>query len=197
MKPRFPSLKKIISLLLICSIPLLSACGNDGEPFEMDMSSTMVVGDPEPAASTSAKAILNPSQQEVDGIMEAVITNELSDRFEIEVLAVNMTATFPDVGEIRLVLNPNFESSGTIFKLNRNNNLFGMHNFNLNLIIETPDQNLTLDDLTLENNTAVLPVVGDLPLLNFFVNDQPKQLDILQLELTIPSNLVITTDDPQ
>jgi hypothetical protein len=182
----------IFSLLACFQLP---HCGEGGEPFEMVMNATIIVGDAEPDGGI--KAISNPTQETVEGIAEGVITLELHDRFEVEILSVDISTTFPEIGEVRLVLNPNFVSSGTVFKLNRNNNLFGNHSFILNLIVETPDQNLTIDDITLEANNAVLTVVGDLPTLGFLFEGQSKEIDILNLELLIPSQLVVTTDDPQ
>jgi len=167
-----------------------SACGNSGEPFTMDVTSTLIVSDASPSTN-------NPVQQIVDGTLHAQVTNEFRDRFELEIMDFEVDANFDGVGPITLVLDPNFASTATVFKLNRSNTPFGTNTMNLSLIVETPEQNLTLSQMSLSSDNATLELAQNLPTLNFFVGGQPKQFDLSALAIQIPVQLIVSTGDNQ
>ncbi|MFO1463945.1 MAG: hypothetical protein U1F66_09195 [bacterium] len=175
---------------LLASMLSLGACGSSGQPFVMDVTATMIVGDAGPS-------LINPVQQIVTGNLTAEVTDELHDRFELEITDFQVNSNFAGVGDINMVLDPNFTSTATVFKLNRNNNPFGTNTMDLSLIVETPDQNLTLSHLSLSSNNATLELAQDLPPLNFFVGGQPKEFDLSALAIQIPVQLIVSTGDPQ
>ncbi|HKY64330.1 MAG TPA: hypothetical protein VJR29_13030 [bacterium] len=178
---------------LFCALALsisliLSACGSGGQPFLMDVQSDLIVTATNPDSLVIQTAV---------GTLEAEIVQEFNDRFELDVFNLNASATFPDLGPINLVLDPNFPASATVYKLNRNNNPSGTNTMRLSLIIETPEQNLTLSDLTLSSNSASLQLDQDLPPLTFFFQGQPMQIDLSTLQVQIPASLIVSFFDPQ
>lgn len=172
----------------------LTACGSSGEPFTMVTTATIVVGD---AGPSPFSFLVDPVTQTVEGGLVADVVNELSDRWELTVLDLDVTANFDGIGPINLVLDPNFESTATVFKLNRNNQPSGTNTMTLSLIVETPDQNLTFSTLALSSNDAILTLDQDLPEIDFFFQGQAKALDLSSLQILIPSELIVSTEDPQ
>ena len=181
------------SLLILFSLSMIG-CGGSGEPFTMVTTSTIIIGDPGPS---SFSFLVDPIQQTVEGGLTADVVNELNDRWELVVQDLEVVANFDGIGQISLVLDPNFESTATVYKLNRNNQPFGTNTMTLSLIVETPEQNLTFSQLALSSNNAILTLNQDLPLIDFFVQGQPKQIDLASLQVLIPSELIISTEDPQ
>jgi hypothetical protein len=68
---------------------------------------------------------------------------------------------------------------------------------NLNLVIQTPEQNLVLSNVSLESDTALLQLAEDLPTLGFFVQGQPKELDLADLNVLIPPELITSDTSSQ
>ncbi|MCE9625009.1 MAG: hypothetical protein K8R69_06090, partial [Deltaproteobacteria bacterium] len=88
-------------------------------------------------------------------------------------------------------------STATVFKLNRNNNPAGTNVMDLSLIIETPEQNLTVSHISLSSNDALLELAQDLAPITFFVGGQAKEIDLSALEVQIPFQLISSDFDPQ
>ena len=166
----------------------LVACGSSGQPFVMDVQSDLIVTDVNPE---------NLAVQTATGNLEAEVVDEFGDRLELEVFSLGATASFDGLGEVRLVLDPNFPANATVYKLNRNNNPFGTNTMNLSLIIETPEQNLTLSNLTLSSDSALLELNQDLPPLTFFFQGVPMEIDLSTLQIRIPASLIQSDFDPQ
>lgn len=190
-------IRKVLGKALL--IPIFAtlsftACGGSGEPFTMVTTATIIVGD---AGPSPVSFLVDPVQQTVEGGLVADVVNELSDRWELTVLSLDVTANFDGIGPINLVLDPNFESTATVFKLNRNNQPAGTNTMTLSLIVETPDQNLTFSQLALSSDTATLSLDQDLPAIGFFFEGQPKEIDLSSLQILIPSELIVSTEDPQ
>jgi len=186
--------KKCAGLILFVASLFFTACGSSGQPFVMDTNATIIVGDSGPS---SVEFLINPVQQIAPGTLTADIDQELNDRFNLAVTDFSVTTTFDGVGSINLVLDPNFASTATVFKLNRNNNPFGTNVMDLSLIVETPEQNLTLSHISLSSNDALLELAQDLPPITFFVGGQPKEFDLSALEVQIPVQLISSGFDPQ
>lgn len=177
--------------LCVLAFPLflaLNACGSGGEPFLMDVQSDLVVTAPDPDSLDVEVAV---------GDVEAEIAQEFNNRFDLDILSLHATATFPGIGDINLVLDPNFPASATVYKLNRNNNPLGTNIMSVSLIAETPEQNLTYSNLTLSSDSASLQLDQDLPPLTFFFQGQPMQLDLSTLQVQIPASLITSNIDPQ
>lgn len=180
--------------LALCLATTLSACGGDGQPFVMEVDSTLFVAD---NSGTSLSFIVDPIQQNPTGTLEAQVVQEFNDHFELEVLSFNLSANFEGVGEIQFVLDPNFTSQMSVSKLNRNNNPFGPNVLDLSLIVETPEQNLTLSNLIFSSNNAILQLSENLPPLGFTANDQSFALTVSAIDIIIPSELIVSDFDPQ
>jgi hypothetical protein len=180
-------------IFLVGLLYLASACGSDPGPFEMSTSTTMVIGE---APSSPVQFIINPEEQSGQGVLSADIAQQFSNRRDLTIQSFDIELDFPGVGPVAIRLNPNFESTATVFMLNFNNQPAGTHTMNLFLIIETPDQNLTLDNVQLASNTATLTLVDPLPVLTFFFQGQPKQLQITSLQAVIPAQLISSLIDP-
>lgn len=159
----------------------------------MAVNTTQVVGDPDP---TTFKLIVDPDQLTVMGTLTAQITEQFSDRQDLLIEDFFVESDFSGVGPIRLVLNPNFESTATVFKLNSNNQVAGTHTMTLFLIIETPEQNLTYENVMLSSKEATLVLDGTLPIFPFLVNGETKIFQTLDLSVTIPASLVSNQVDP-
>lgn len=165
---------------------LLNACGSSGGPFLMDVQSDLIV------------TVANPDSLEIQtaiGTIEAEIAEEFIDRFDLDVFNLDATAAFPGLGDISLVLDPNFPASATVYKLNRNNSPAGTNTMRLSLILETPEQNLTLSDLTLSSDSATLQLDQDLPPLTFFFQGQPMEIDLSTFQVQIPAELISSSFD--
>jgi hypothetical protein len=184
-----------IAAASLLAVLALTACGGDGQPFIMDVNSTLFVGN-NPGQSPLA-LLVDPIQENPTGSLEAQINREFSDHFELDVLSFNLAANFAGVGDIQFVLDPNLPSQMSVSKLNSNNQQIMPNVLNLSLIIETPDQNLTLSNLLLQSNTALLQLSENLPPLGFFVNGQPFAIQIANLNILIPSDLIVSDFDPQ
>ena len=195
MSPSFRNALRQLTFPLFFLVSLgLTACGGSGEPFEMVTTATIIIGD---AGPNPFSFLVNPIQETSQGQMTADVVNELNDRWDLTVLDLSVTLDFAGIGPVNIVLDPNFESSATVFKLNRNNQPSGINQMTLSVIIETPDQNLTYSQMSLSSNTATLALDEDLPTLDFFFQGQPKELDFSSLEILIPSELIHSTEDPQ
>ena len=107
--------------------------------------------------------------------------------------SLNLAFNFSNVGTINITLDPNNPSSATIFKVNSNGNPEGTHVMDLNLVIQTPDQNLVLSGVTLSTETSLLQLDEDLPTLGFFFQNEAMELDLSSLNVVIPPEL-ITSD---
>lgn len=188
-------MKKLIFVgLFSLLLPFLTAaCGSDGAPFEMSTASTMVVGD---AGNGNVQLLVNPESSEGTGTLTAQIVEEFSNRRDLVVDAFDLPVEFADVGTLRLVLNPNLESTATVYRLNSNNQVAGTHTMNLNLILETPEQNLVLNDVMLSSDTATLSLTIPLPILGFQDMGQSKEVQILSLTVVIPATLITGREDP-
>ncbi len=173
----------------------LSYCGGGGQPFNMDVNATIFIGDPSPASPF--QFIVNPEQQNPEGTMTAQIGTEFIDRTTLDILSLDLSAEF-SIGTVRITLDPANPSTATVFKLDGANRPFGTHTMNLNLIIETPDQNLVLSDVTLDCDTALLALAEDVPTLVFFLQgDIPKEIDLSALTVLVPASLITSDQDPQ
>lgn len=159
----------------------------------MATASTSVVGD---AGSGNVQFLVNPEEDTGEGILTAQITEVFANRRDIVIEAFQLGLEFPSVGTINIVLNPNEESTGTIYRLNSNNQVAGTHTMNLNLIVETPEQNLVLNNVMLSSDTATLDLTIPLPILGFQFEGDAKEIQILSLLVTIPANLITGTEDP-
>ncbi len=180
--------------LMTLSLPLMVAgCGSDGAPFEMATATTMVLGD---AGSGNVQFLINPEESSGSGILTAQITEEFANRRNLVVEAFDMPIEFASVGTLRLVLNPNLESTGTVYRLNSNNQVAGTHTMDLNLILETPDQNLVVSNVMLSSDTATLSLTIPLPTLSFQFMGESKELQTLSLTVVIPVQLITGTEDP-
>lgn len=181
-------------LLIFCTFLLiLPACGSDGGPFEMASSTTQVVGD---AEATTVQFLSNPEEQTGNGTMTAQVDEVFFDRQTLFVEGFEINLDFDGVGPVRVVLNPNMTSTATVYKLNQNNQVFGTHTMNLNLIVETPDQNLTYNNVLLASKNATVILDQLLPILNFQFNGETKQLQTLAMSVTIPAQLIVSNEDP-
>lgn len=169
------------------------ACTSDPGPFEMSTSTTMVIGD---APTSPVQFIINPVQEDGEGTLTAQILEQFSDRRLLSIESFDIEMDFPGIGPVAIRLNPNFESTATVFFLNSNNQPAGIHSMTLFLIVETPDQNLTLDNVVLASDTATLTLVDPLPILTFFLQGEQKQMQILSLEAVIPAQLITSQQDP-
>lgn len=173
----------------------LTSCGSDGNPFIMDVTSTIFVG--ANPANSPLEFIVDPEQQNPNGTLEAQITRDFSDHTEFQVLNFELSATFDGVGTINFVLDPAIDSLMSVAKLNCNNKPEGSNVLNLSLIIETPEQNLTLSNLVLESDTAALQLTENLPPLGFTANGQSFAIQVSSLNVQIPSDLIVSDCDPQ
>jgi hypothetical protein len=176
----------ILGVLAVPILALLFACGGSGQPFLMNVQSDLIVADPNPDSIVIQTAL---------GTIEADIASEFNDRFELDVLNLSATAAFPGLGDIHLVLDPNFPAGATVYKLKSNNQPAGTNTMNLSLIIETPEQNLTLSELTLSGNSAALQLDQDLPPLTFFFQGQPMEIDLSTFQVQIPASLIVSDSD--
>ncbi len=131
------SIKKMSVVLL--SLGSLVGCGSAAGPFEMSTATTQVVGDALPP-DPQVEFLFDPQQQSAEGIVTAQIVEEYVNRQELLIEDFEIVNEFPGIGPIRMVLNPNMESTATIYRLNLNNQVEGTHTMTLNLIVETPDQ---------------------------------------------------------
>jgi len=182
------SCQRWIRALALPTMMILSACGSSGQPFVMDVQSDLLVTAPDPDSVVVETAI---------GSIEADIADEFNDRFELDVFNLDATAAFPGLGDVRLVLDPNFPAFATVYKLNRNNQPFGTNTMNLSLIVETPEQNLTFSELTLSSESASLKLDQDLPPLTFFFQGQAMEIDLSTLQVQIPASLIVSNFDLQ
>ncbi|HCU25637.1 MAG TPA: hypothetical protein DF383_11535 [Deltaproteobacteria bacterium] len=160
----------------------LSACGGGADPIPMPVNATIFIDEAEVGTG---------------GSLTAVIQEEFTNRYFMEVTELQTGGEFPGLGPVNIRLNPDLVSTATVYKLNvQNNKPFGTHQMNLNLLIETPEQILTLNDVLLMSNTALLTLAEDLPTLSFSFEGQTMAIDISALEVLIPSYLVSSTEDP-
>jgi len=183
---------KGLFLLLLLGF-FISACGSPGDPFEMATTTTQVVGDLEPPAE---KFLFDPEEQSAQGTLTAQVEETFINRRTLTIQAFEIINNFSSVGPIRMVLNPNFESTATIYRLNMQNQVAGTHTMTLFLIVETADQNLTYDNVMLASDQAVLELAQDLPILGFLFDDEAKQLQTLGLSVTVPAQLIDSPFDP-
>jgi hypothetical protein len=179
--------------ILLSLLVVGMACGSDPGPFQMSTSTDMVIGD---AQVTPVQFIVNPEEQTGEGTLTAQTVEEFSDRRVLSIQSFDLELNFPGIGPVTLVLNPNFESTATVFMLDSANQPAGTHTMTLFLIVETPDQNLTLDNVVLQSNTATLTLANPLPTLSFFLNGVQKQMQILSLTAVIPAQLITSNQDP-
>jgi len=184
-----------VKLMLGLVLPLLFlACGTSGAPFEMANSVTMVVGDPDNLSFE--KFITNGQEKTATGVVTAQIDQEFNNRRVLVIESFNASTDFDGVGTISVVLNPNLDSSATIFKLNTDNQPSGTNTMTLNLIVETPDQNLTYDNVELSGQNATLTLSQGLASIGFILNGQNKVLQTLGLTVQVPASLITSDDDP-
>lgn len=187
-------MKRFYPFLALSALLLaFAACASDPGPFEMSTSTTMVAGD---APASPVQFIVNPVQETGDGTLTAQLVDEFNNRRVLDITDFNIELEFPGIGPVALRLNPNFSSTATVYKLNFNNQPAGTHTMTLFLIVETPDQNLTLDNVQLASDTATLTLVNPLPVLSFLLDGQQKQLQILSLQAVIPAQLISSNIDP-
>ncbi len=179
-----------LGLLLV---GLLFGCGK-AEPFLIAANSTMFVGDPSPA--TPLAFIVNPEEQGTTGTVDAEIATVFPDRVDLAILSLSLTFQFDSVGTINLSLDPNNPSSATIFELDGSNKSSGTNTMTLNLIIETPDQSLSLPGVLLEGDSALLELAENLPTLGFSFQGQSKELDLSSLNVVVPAELINSDVDP-
>lgn len=188
---RIKSLSSLIILLFSLGI---SACGSSGGPFEMATQTTMVVGDS--GGGSPVQFISNPEEVTAQGVVGAQVDQVFNDRQTLIIESFEIIANFSSVGAVRLVLNPNMSSTATVYKLNSNNQPFGTHTMTLNLIVETQDQNLTIDNVMLASESATLVLTQNLFPLSFLFEGQSKELQILSLEVIVPAFLITSNEDP-
>lgn len=201
----------------------LIACGDGGGPFAMDTSATAVVGDtssalvfPEMAEwelfsleelealeteltdylLDPVKLLVNPEEATNSGTLTAQVVQDFSNRRTIVIKNFDIELEFASVGLVHFTLNPNMESTGTIYKLNKNNQPFGTHNIILNLIVETAEQNLTYNNVMLASDNATLELVQTLPILTFEFAGSSKQIQTLALSAVVPAQLINSDFDP-
>jgi len=184
----------LASIFVFLPIFALCSCGSGSDPFTMDTNATLFVGDPSPV--TPLQFLINPEQQSSDGQLTAEIDQEFTDHFELTITELEIDFDFADVGPIQIVLDPNKTSTATVFKLKLNGNPAGTHTMTLNLIIQTPEQNLVLDDVSFSSTTNLLSLDQALPSLGFFVQGVGKELDISTMQVSIPPSLNISDRDP-
>lgn len=182
---------KFLFCIVLISLAF-SACGSDGGPFEMATMSTAVVGNPD----ANVHFIADPEDASGSGTLTAQIDEEFFDRRTLIITDFSLTLNYDSIGPVNYYLNPNLESTAVVYKLNANNQVFGTHTMNLNLILETPDQNLTLDNVMLASDTATLTLAQPLPILTFQFNGENKQIQILSLTAVIPAELITSNEDP-
>ncbi len=156
---------------------------------------TVVIGDA--GSGSPIKFLFNPETQNANGTLQAQIIEEFDNRFELEILNFEIDAQFSNVGPIQIVLDPNLDSTMTVYKLNSNNQVSGTHQANLNLIVQTPDQNLVFQDVLLESETATLSLANPLPVTGFLFQGNAMEINITNLQLTLEPGLVIGDFDPQ
>jgi hypothetical protein len=188
--------KRILSFFFLAWLGAgLGGCGGVSGPFDMMTDATVFVGDPSPVAPLAF--LVNPIEQSVLGDLTAEIETEFPDRFALNPTSLNLTFDFAGIGVIIITLDPNNPSSATVFKLNSSNRPSGTNTMNLNLVIQTPEQNLVLSNVSLESDTALLQLAEDLPTLGFFVQGQPKELDLADLNVLIPPELITSDTSSQ
>jgi hypothetical protein len=185
-------LRLLKGIFLISLMMTALACSSDPGPFEMSTTTDMVIGD---AQGSPVHFIVNPEEQTGEGTMTAEVVQEFPNRRLLSIQSLDLVLDFPGIGPVDLVLNPNFESTATVYLLDANNQLLGTHSMTLFLIVETPDQNLTLDNVLLESDTATLSLVDPLPVLSFFLDGVQKQMQILSLQVVIPAQLITNNQD--
>lgn len=200
----------------------LVACGSEGGPVVMATSATAVVGELTQGASVVLSAeegdlaalseealtaladllenplqtLTNSEESSSSGTLTAQITQDFPNRRSIVIENFNIEMEFANVGMVRFTLNPNLESTGTIFKLNRDNEPFGEHNMILNLVVETAEQNLTYDNVMVASETATLTLTQALPILSFEFAGTTMQLQTLALSVVVPASLITSDFDP-
>lgn len=185
---------KTAILLIVLGLGL-AACGSDSEPFIMEVASTIFVG--ANPINSPLSFIVDPEQQNPTGTLEAQIIRDFNDHTEFNVLSFDLVSTFDGVGTIQMVLDPNIPSQMSVAKLNCNDKPEGSNVLNLSLIIETPEQNLTLSNLVLESDSALLELTENLPPLGFTVDGQSFAIQVSVLNVQIPSELIVSDCDPQ
>jgi len=185
------SFKKLCLTLLF---PLLiSGCGEGTDVFEMAASTTMAIG---AAEISPVQFIVDPETQTGDGILMAQVNESFSNRRTLSIEELKIELQYDNIGTVRVHLNPNLESTATVYRLNQNNQLFGTHNMLLNIIVETPDQNLTVDNVMLASDTATLTLVEPIPNLSFLFQGTQETLQTLSFQVVIPAELITSPFDP-
>jgi len=172
----------------------LNACGA-AEPFNMPSDAIMFVGQPSPVQPI--EFIVDPVQQAASGTMNAEIEDVFPDRTTLSLLSLNLTFNFDGIGDIVLTLDPNRPSSATVFPLNASGNPTGLSTMDLNLVIETPDQNLVLEGVLLQGESAILQLAIDLPSLGFFFQGMPQELDLAAMSVVLPNELILSGSSNQ
>lgn len=184
----FPMHKPLLALACLLASTGFAACGGAAGPFDMTTTATMFVGGADSAPDLAF--IVDPEEQGATGDLLAEIDTEFPDRFQLTLTSLTLTFNFANVGTVTVTLDPNNPSTATIFKVTANGNPEGTHVMNLNLVIATPDQNLVLTGVSLSTETSLLQLDESLPSLGFFFQNQPMELDLSSLNVSIPPALI-------
>ena len=182
-------LKKFLkfSVLFILYLVFFPSCGSQGHPFEMSAQATAVVGE---------AGLLNPEQQSAQGLVTAQLEEDFFDRSVLVIQSFDLLLEFANVGPVLLSLNPEAVSTAVIYKLNRNNQLFGTHTMNLNLLMTSAEQSLVLGEIQLSGNVATLTLNQDVPIFNFSLDSIVRQIQFLDIQVVVPTEFITSNEDP-
>ncbi len=190
-------------ILALVAIFMVASCGGGtptaGSQFTLDVQGMVTVGDP--STLSLGKAIDNPETQVLIGTMILEVQDNFFDDigvdFNFNVIDFEATAETDSAGEIQLVITPNTVGSATLFKEDEFGELFGTNQVNVDTTVVIPNAtgaDLMLGELnfvaTNAQQAARLPLLGDIPALNYLFLDQNKQAQITELVVLLTPELI-------
>lgn len=200
----FQSFFKITFLIVFLAVGSMGCSGaGTGNQFTLDVTGSVVVGDPV-LLKDGKLGVINPGQpQVIIGTALVEVTDNFSDGLEVNFLDFNAQAEIPDLGTIQLSLTPQItDNGGILYKTDADGIPFGdsFLDADITTTIKIPnvaDQVIPPEFLSFQATSTdpnQLPVLGNIPVINFLFNNQDKSAEITELLITLTPEIIDELD---
>ena len=145
-----------------------AACGSNNTviiPGTITLSSSPGI---EVAASKFGEVPVDENKEEVE--LETKMTaekTETADAVKLDITSLEAEGTLGSEGPVKVTLNPEGDSQGTVFKTDENDQPLGMHNFELDLRVEINGQSLEFNDVQVGGFTETIGLEVEVPPIEY------------------------------
>ncbi len=179
--------------VFLATLLVFSGCssGDIGEQFTLDVESTILI-DEQISGNPLKWGVMQP--QNFSGTVLVEIQTEFFSFIVVNVLELNAENDVPGIGTVQLTIDPNERSLGTLFLRDDNNVPVGNSTFSLYPQLILPGSQVVDFGLVMLEDQGgdpdEIPLLGNIPILDFIFNGQPMQAQIQTLTIILTPDIV-------